>query len=1442
MKKLLIALLLVLSFVISSFTFTSTTESIAAEIWRNRYINTKVQTPRKKTVEIPKTNADAASAQQTEPLPKPILVEVSPKYAGQVQTNDEPIDLDVIETKIKPNETSVNHENTFAETVSYNDTIAEETNDADSNVGKVENTNIIAGHGLSISVTSTVTTNTVLQQNPETGEPGSLTHSIAIQANSVPETKKEAALAGARENTVASELKSIEKAIERATDKTIGIGQEFLQLAIEQAINNHDTPKPLPAVRQLNALEQGNAIEMQFFAEAPVEEEPEVVESEPIIEEPTPEPVEQMPSTAESPPPEETEVQPDESEPVVEETKTAEPAQEEPKPEFENTAPQKPETPFISETPEKLDDTTRLLRYPDVWRFDVVFCYAGDLWTVKTKGGIATRLTAHEGLELFPKYSPDGSMIAFTGQYDGDEQVYVMPSTGGTPRQLTFYPAAGPFPPRRGYDNIVYGWTPDGKSVLFRSVRDSNSVTELGTLYTISVDGGLPVKLPMPTAGAGDFSPDGKQMVYSPLFRDFRSWKRYEGGWAQDLAIFDLATSEFKKIAVTPRTERDPMWVGDNIFFVSDRDATLNLYKYDTKTGKIDKITNSTTWDVRWASSDEQGKIVYELGGELKLYNIESGEIRDIPIQVPHDGLAMRPSRYDVSKNIESLSLAPGGKRAAIVARGDVFSVPAEKGAARNLTQTSGAHDREAEWSPDGSKIAFISDGTGENQIYLVDQKGESKPEMLTDCFATQLDNLAWSPDGKFVSVTESGCRLYIVPLETDESIGVQKGVPVEVAKEANGGSPSYSWAPCGKFLAVVLSEESGFGSIYVWDVKTRQLHRITGPNTDEFSPTWDPKGNYLYYLARHEFSPQFSSVEWNYAGNRNTGVYALALRKDVANLFAPQSDEVEVKRDDAKKDEKKDDKDKSKEDAKSKETVIDFDGLADRVVRVPLSFENYSRLQATEKFLYYIQSGAGFYGREPYENSSIRAYDLKERKETTYAENAGSYSISPDGTKIIFSSRGQVKIANSEASSQSGTNVPTGDLAVDRIPSQEWEEVFNETCRKFRDFFYVKNMHGYDWKAICDQYRTLLPHVAHRSDLNYVLSEMVSELNVGHAYIQGGDFIVPKRAKVALPGARFELDTASNRYKIAKIFKGDNHEPKYRSPLTEIGVNISVGDFVLEIDGHDLIGNDNPYRLLQNKTNPVTLTVNDKPELEGARKVVFQPLDNESSLLYLDFITDRMERVNKATDGRIGYIHIPDMGAPGAYEFIKWYYPQIRKEGLVIDVRSNGGGNISQWIIMRLSQKLLGTRFGSGRENAQTYPYTVFAGQLVCLINETSASDGDIFPYYFRKSGLGPLIGKRSWGGVVGISSRGSLIDGAQVMVPLSATNEVNGDYIIEGEGVTPDIEVDNDPKSVIEGKDIQLERGIAEVLSKVESTPKVFPPQRPDDPVKTKEAVKKY
>jgi tricorn protease len=616
----------------------------------------------------------------------------------------------------------------------------------------------------------------------------------------------------------------------------------------------------------------------------------------------------------------------------------------------------------------------------------------------------------------------------------------------------------------------------------------------------------------------------------------------------------------------------------------------------------------------------------------------------------------------------------------------------------------------------------------------------------------------------------------------------------------------------------------------------------------DSADPAWDPEGRYLYFLSVRDFQPQLSQIEFNFATNRSASIFALTLRKDGKSPFPPESDEVSVAKDgdkaaggETKEGEKKaeagdkkgDAKPGEKKEEKPKEPVrIDFDGLADRVTRVPVEADNYVSVTVVPGHLLYQRSGAPFYGRDSFPDAALVVYSMKDRKETVLAEKVNGYTVSANGSKVLVRSGEDYKLYDATPQGKTSPKpVSTAGLAVDRVPQQEWTEVFDEVWRRYRDFFYVKNMNGYNWEALRDQYRPLVEYVSHRSDLNYLLGEMVAELNVSHAYLEGGDFEIPKRAPVGLPGARFELDTAAGRYRIARIFHGQNEEEIYRAPLTEVGVDVKEGDYVLAIDGRELTAKDNPYDLLRNKSvNPVELTVNAKPTFDGARKSSYRPIAAERNLIYLDWVTHNREYVSQKTGGRIGYIHVPDMGANGIREFIKYYYPQIRKEGMIVDVRGNGGGNVSQMLINRLRRTLLGTDFARNADEAFTYPGATFVGPLVCLLNETSASDGDIFPFMFRKAGLGPLIGKRTWGGVVGISGHGPLIDGGQVFVPEFATASPEGQYVIEGHGVDPDIEVENDPREVIGGKDAQLDRAIAEVTKALATHPHTLPPRPPD------------
>ncbi len=1060
---------------------------------------------------------------------------------------------------------------------------------------------------------------------------------------------------------------------------------------------------------------------------------------------------------------------------------------------------------------------TKLLRFPDIHGDKVAFSYAGDLWTAPVAGGAATRLTAHPGVEFFAKFSPDGKWIAFTGQYDGDEQVYVVSANGGVPKQLTFYPAKGPFAPRWGYDNQVYGWTNDGQRIVFRSQRDSWSLP-ISKLYTVSPNGGPAEALPMPEAGSGDFSSDGKQMVYSPRTRDFRSEKRYGGGQANTLFTFDLATNTAKKISTDARAWRDPMWFGNTIYFNSDRDGHFNLYAYDN--GKVTPLTTNKVYDVRWPSSDDDNRIVYELNGELQILDTKAKKSTPISIAVNDDGLYKRPSRISVANNIEDYQLSPKGERALFCARGDIFTVPADKGPTRNLTASSNAHDKWPRWSPDGSRIAFISDKSGEDEVWTIAQDGATPAEQITNSNKAMLYAPEWSPDGKRIVFSDKDGKISVVVLSDKKQ--------TLIIDAPHGQVRDYAWSPKGNYLSFSMPLDNGNSVVHIWSVADNKVTAVTDPMFNANEPVWDPNGNYLYYLSTREFAPQISNAEFNYATNRDTLIYALALRKDVKHPFPPESDEAAVT---------PEGETPKPAAPPAKPETIDFAGLASRVAKVPLGADNYGGLSVSKSgYLMYVVGPAFYYGRGSDRPPTLRSFSLKERKESTLIEGAGGYTVSGDGSKLMAAQQGGFSLYDlvPAPNERSRKPVATNGLVVDVVPQEEWKQIFNEVWRRYRDWFYVANMHGFDWEKLRQQYAALLPYVAHRSDLNYVIHEMIAELTVQHAYIEGGDFNIPPRARVALPGARFELDKAANRYRIKQIFEGQNEEDIYRSPLTEVGVDARVGDYILAVNGQELTGDTDIYAALRNKAdNPVTLTLNDKPTTDGARKVSYRPVTDEGQLIYLGWINGNRRKVLELSGGRVAYLHVPDMGANGIREFIKWYYGQLDKEGLVVDVRANGGGNVSRMLIERLRRKLLGVNYRRTDEAGGTYPDGVFLGPMVSLLNENSASDGDIFPYMFREAGLGPLIGKRSWGGVVGIFGTGPLIDGGGVSVPGFSLANTKGEWIIEGYGVDPDIDVENDPASVIQGKDPQLERGVQEVMKRLTKPVKL--PPTPPAPVKT-------
>jgi tricorn protease len=1068
----------------------------------------------------------------------------------------------------------------------------------------------------------------------------------------------------------------------------------------------------------------------------------------------------------------------------------------------------------------------RLLRFPDVWHDRVVFTYAGDLWTASTQGGTAQRLTSHPGMELFAKFSPDGRQIAFTAQYGGDEQVYVMPAEGGAPRQLTFYPTPGPLPERWGYDNQVYGWTPDGKAILFRSTRDTTSHV-YSKLYTVPVGGGAASVLPMPLSGAGHYSPDGKRIVYSPLWRDFRSEKRYQGGWANDLYIFDLQQPGVVQVTDDPRSDRDPMWIGSAIYFNSDRSGVFNLYRYDVASRETRQITHYADWDVRWPSADADGQIVYELDGALHLYDTRNAEDRTLAISVPTDDTTHREQPVNAADNLESVAISPVGGRLTVVARGDVFTVPVEHGVTRNLTHTSNAHEREAAWSSDGRRLAYISDASGEEELYVQSQDGTERAQALTSNSKGRYYAPRWSGDDQRIALADQTNRLYVVELVTKRR--------VEIARDPGTLALDYQWSTDGRYLAYSRADPNNFSAVYIWSAADGRSRRVTPELFDAGSPAWAPNGELLYFLSAREYAPMISSIDFDFATDRQTGIFALALRKDVKNPYGVRNDEPGDEHKDG--DDKEKDKpatDTSRAAAKP-HPPIDFDGIMQRAIRVPVDADDIGNLHVGEENLIYERGGPFFYGRDSSVKPMVMAYSIKEREAKTVAEDVTSWSATADGKHVLARLSSKEIKYYEVGKSEEAKAVSLAGLLTTRVPAEEWHEIFDEVWRRYRDYFYVSNMHGYDWAALRKKYQPLVASVGHRADLNYVIAEMIAELTVQHAYIEGGDLGLPKRPYVALAGATFELDAAAGRYRIAKIYAGENEEERYRSPLSEVGVDAHVGDYVLAINGRELKAGTDPYELLQAPPDqPVEWRIAASADGKTAHTIRYRPLASEHDLRYLEWINANRASVDRLSGHRIGYIHIPDMGADGLREFIKWWFPQVRKEAMIVDERDNGGGNVSQTLIERLSRTLQGMMFSRNRDTPGTYPRVVEPGPKLALINEDTASDGDIFADKFRRYKIGLLIGKRTWGGAVGITDHGPLLDGGSVFVPEFASADADGQWIIEGHGVDPDIVVEQDPVQVLAGHDPQLERGVAELMKRLPASPAGLPgPAAP--PVKT-------
>lgn len=1048
-------------------------------------------------------------------------------------------------------------------------------------------------------------------------------------------------------------------------------------------------------------------------------------------------------------------------------------------------------------------EEARLLRFPHINEQQVVFTYAGDLYTANINGGTARKLTSDIGYEMFPRISPDGKHIAFTGQYDGNTEVFVIPSEGGIPKRLTYTATLrrDDLGDRMGPNNIVIGWTPDSKNILFRTRQFTfNDFT--GQLMTIPISGGEAVEIPLKNGGFASYSPDGKKLAYNYIFREFRTWKRYQGGMADDIRIFDFDTKQSEKITGHIRQDIIPMWSADGkkIYFISDRDNIMNLYVHTLADKTTRQLTFYKDYDIKFPAIGGD-QIVYEYGGYLYRFDTQSEKASQLHIHIDNDQNWARPAWKNVSNQISSIDVAPGGERVAVTARGDIFTLPAKQGITYNLTNSSDANDHSAQWSPDGQWIAYLSDKNGEFNIWIKDViTGQER--MLTRDLKTYIFNLKWSPDSKSMLWSEKRNTLNLTNLAN--------GKTEVIATSGVGPIRSYNWSPDSRYITYAEPCKD-MDNIIIYDLATKQKHQITDGWYNAGSPNFSKDGKYLVFVSARTFSPTYSSTEWNHVYNNMNKIYILPLAKDAAIPFAPENDNIKLnttpKTKEIKKDKKTGDTD-----------IYNFEKPENRIIELPILPSNYHNVHMIGDNVYYSRG------------SNTNVYNLKDKREINL------------GVRIIFGPGYEKAVAWSGSSFQV-IDIPTSSASISQPIStsgmrklinyrQEWMQIYTESWRQMRDFFYAKNMHGVDWDSIHEKYKVLVPHVNHRTDLTYVIGEMIGELSVGHAYSANGEHPEPTRTGMGLLGARFEKD-ASGYFKVSKIIEGANWNSATRSPLTMPGVDMKEGDYILSINGRSLRETDNLFtELIGTDGHTVELEVNNIPDTKGTRKVLVTPLSDESRLYYYNWVQNNIRKVNEATNGQVGYIHIPDMGVAGLNEFVKHYYPQLNKKALIIDDRGNGGGNVSPMITERLMRTPHFFTMHTNQTEGSVSPVGTFLGPKVLLVNEYSASDGDLFPYRFKYNKLGTIIGHRTWGGVVGYSGTIPVVDGGSIVTPSYAPFAVDGSgFIIEGHGVDPDIIIENDPYEEFQGEDQQLNKAIKIILQKLKTENKEIPaiPQFP-------------
>lgn len=1050
-----------------------------------------------------------------------------------------------------------------------------------------------------------------------------------------------------------------------------------------------------------------------------------------------------------------------------------------------------------------------LVQKPALNRTHVVFVFAGDLWSVPREGGEAVRLTAGAGVETNPVFSPDGTMIAFTGEYDGNVDVYVVPASGGTPRRLTYHPSP----------DWVLAWTPDGRRILFSSNRTSYS--RFSELFTVPVEGGFPDKVPLPMGYEASYSPDGKRLAYVPLPRAFTVWKRYRGGRTTPVWIADLATSRIEKIPRENSNDFNPMWVGERIYFLSDRHGPVTLFRYDPRTRRVMQALENRGPDLKSASAGPDA-IVYEQFGGLYLYDLAGGTSRRIPIRIAGDFPELRPRLVRVGARLRNAHISPTGARAVFEARGEILTLPAEKGDPRNLTNSTGVMDRDPAWSPDGRRIAWFSDESGEYQLHVAAQDGTG--EVLKIALAdkpTFYFSPRWSPDGKKIAYIDCHLGIWYVDLENKKPVLADKGIYWSGYREQ-----APVWSPDGKWLAYSKRLENYFGAIFLYSLEQGKPLQLTDGMSDARHPVFDADGKYLYFTASTDSGPSLQPDLHSFARRVTRTVYLAVLSRDEPSPLRPESDEEKAAPS------KPEPKPEARKPGELPAVRIDPQNLGQRIIALPLPPRLYSDLQAGKAgVLFALEAPLPAPGTDP--SFTVHRFDLKSRKSDVVLSGVRFFEISANGEKMLYRRQDRWYIAplRPMATAPDAGQPPappqappqplrTEDIEVRVDPRQEWRQMYREAWRIQREFFYDPGYHGLDLRAAEKRYEPYLENIASRADLNYLFAEMLGELSVGHLNVGGGDMPEVRRVETGLLGADFEL--ANGRYRFKRIYSGENWNPQLRAPLTEPGVNVTAGEYLLAVNGRELRDTDNVYAFFEGTAGKqVVLRVGPDPSGAGAREVTVVPVAGEAALRNMAWVEDNRRKVEQATGGRVAYIYMPDTALGGLTFFNRYFFAQTGKQGAIIDERFNGGGMLATDIIEYLSRRLLSavaTR--DGRDEIQ--PQGLIFGPKVMIINEFAGSGGDAMPWYFRRAGVGKLVGKKTWGGLVGRAGAPELMDGGMVTAPSSAVfNPVSGQWEVENIGIAPDIEVELDPEAVRQGRDPQLEKAIEVVLAELKKAP---------------------